>query len=361
MSLNVKPDPKRPAGGYAQIEGDFEGDEVSVSVFNTFAERYLGEHGWQSVREEFGPYPVDRSGGTARIVVGPEIVNQLEEYAHLRFQVGAITDDLNWPDTIAQRPGAAALGGIRVAGAKAAAQLARAGVVPTANESVIDPDEARTTDAVIQDDPEGRNAGAPPRLGGGEEETATDGKGRKPIWLIALLIVIALAIAAAVAWFLMQPAQSDAPVAEVEEGAAQPEPAITPEAAPTPVAENTCSSGALLASSGQPFAEIMSQLEACGGAADPDATMMLIENAALGDNPQALLLFGELYDDTHTNAVVEDAIGVTFADNPAQAAEYYARARDAGSSEANIRLVPLCERLGQLSDTLSRAAFGDYC
>lgn len=359
MSLHVKPDPKRPTGGYAQIEGDFEGSEVSVSVFNTFAERYLGEHGWQSVREEFGPYRVDRSGGTARIVVGPEIVNQLEEYAHLRFQVGAVVADLNWPDTIAQRPGAAALGGIRVAGGKASSQPRDAGAVVTM--AVEGGDEANAASAV-PDEAEGGDPVGAPTPGGGDDEAETGGKDRKrPLWLIIALMLVVLALAATAAWFFWLQDGNDTPVAEVEEETVQPEPAITPEAAPTPVAENTCSSEALLASSGQPFAEVMSQLEACGEAADLDATMMLIENAALADNPQALLLFGELYDDTHTNAVVEDAIGVTFADNPAQAAEYYARARDAGSSEANIRLVPLCERLGRLSDTLSQAAFGDYC
>jgi hypothetical protein len=60
-------------------------------------------------------------------------------------------------------------------------------------------------------------------------------------------------------------------------------------------------------------------------------------------------------------------MGLSFADNPARAAEYYARAlaadtaSDADPGGAVAALEAVCARLDQLADTLSRGAYDQYC
>jgi len=57
---------------------------------------------------------------------------------------------------------------------------------------------------------------------------------------------------------------------------------------------------------------------------------------------------------------IEGTIGLTFADAPARAAEYYARAIAAGSQNAPERLQAICRRLLLRTDTLSASAREDY-
>ena len=72
-------------------------------------------------------------------------------------------------------------------------------------------------------------------------------------------------------------------------------------------------------------------------------------------------MFGTLYDGEATDEPLETGLGLTFSDSPAQAAEYYHKAVDAGASEAKPRLDAVCARLQIRSDTLPQSAYEDYC
>ena len=82
---------------------------------------------------------------------------------------------------------------------------------------------------------------------------------------------------------------------------------------------------------------------------------------AAANDPAALALFGALYDNGVTDAAIEDQIGLTFTDDPARAADYYARAIAAGSQDAPPRLQAVCRRLLLKTDTLSQSAREDHC
>jgi hypothetical protein len=138
------------------------------------------------------------------------------------------------------------------------------------------------------------------------------------------------------------------------------EPVAAPVAAPEPLpAEDLCSMEALGALDG--FAAQAEALRSCASQATADAALGLLERAAAAGDADALLLFGTIYDGTVNADVIEDRIGLTFGDEPATAAEYYARAVAAGSEGASEQLATLCERMAGMDDTLARGAVADYC
>lgn len=351
MSLQVKPDPKRSSGGYAILQGPLSGGDVWVVVFNVFSERYLGQHGWQSAKVEFGPYAVDESDGVPCIVIGPEIVNHLEEYSDLRFQIGALTAEVNWPDTISQRPGAAMIGAIRPMEVKSVpSDLSRRvvsmpeDVAPLAPEApvAVEPSEVEATPTLQAD-----------------QIVATEVRRRGRhwlLWLSLLLILIGLAAAAWSFWLQPLPAGIDEQVAAMPAAVEQHDDPIEPAAEP-----DTCSDTALRAKAGQSFSELVAAFQNCGDAVSPNLALSLIESAAEQSDPAALSLFGALYDGEVTVATIEDTVGLTFTDSPAQAAEYYARAVDSGDAEAVERLARVCARLMPLTDTISQNAHQEYC
>ena len=126
--LQITPDENELARGYGFLVFSAEGIDpvqpVTVELFETFGGRWLGrsagdsvqvavgDANWQSVPHAFGPYPVLVSEGLARVRIGPEIVNKVQEYTHCRIKVGALTANVIWPDDVIPRAGAAALGGI---------------------------------------------------------------------------------------------------------------------------------------------------------------------------------------------------------------------------------------------------------
>ncbi|MCB2135100.1 MAG: hypothetical protein KDE08_04015 [Rhodobacteraceae bacterium] len=338
MSLNIRPHPDHPNGGYAQLELPAEaisGDEVLVAVFDTYSERHLGENDWQATPVEFGPYPAEPAGETVRVRIGPEIVNQIEEYAALRITLNGKKWDVDWPDTIIQLPGAAKIGGLHSRGAKEAPRidnLVGKKPEPAPVMAPVDDTTASTTDPVV--DP--------------EEET---GNSHRAQW-IGLGIVL-LAIAGAAAWYFLSASQPEpAPVATL------PEPA---QETVTATAADPCAPDQITALDGQPFTAVQTALAGCGAAVSADAALKLIENAADRNDAAALEAFGEAYDGGQDTNPIESVIGVTFADTPAVAADYYIRARDAGSDSAAAKLQSLCERIAGATDTLSQTAFRDYC
>lgn len=354
MSLQVKPDPKRSSGGYAILQGRLTGGEVWVVVFNVFSERYLGQHGWQSAKVEFGPYAVDESDGVPRIVIGPEIVNHLEEYADLRFQIGALTAEVNWPDTISQRPGAAMIGTIRSMEAKTVPSDLSRRVVSMPED--VEPLAPRDPVVIEAASVEFAGAEGTPTLQA-DQLVAPQVRQRGRPWLGLLLLI--LAGLAAAAWFLwLQP-----PSVSEEQQAAAPQNAVEqPDTPIEPVAEpDTCSETALRSTARRSFSELVAAFQDCGDAVSPNTALSLIESAAEQSDPAALSLFGALYDGDVTVDTIEDTVGLTFTDSPAQAADYYARAVDSGNADAVERLASVCARLVPLTDTISQNAYQEYC
>lgn len=327
--ISIKPDPGHPRGGYAELtfpdDGVVDGD-VPIAVFDNYSERYLGASGWQATKAQFGPYTVERTDGVARLIIGPEIVNQIEEYASIKLIVLDKSQDISWPDDIVPAPGAAKIGGIMSTSAKPSDKASGLGAsLPDAEPEPSDAMELATEPALVPEP-------APP--------PAKSGVGG----LVAGAIVIALGSAALAYWFMFMQYE--------------PEPA-SPAASPAAVAGDPCGAATLGALDG--FTAQVDALRDCGPKASADAALGLVERAAAQGDADALLLFGTIYDGAVSDDVIEEEIGLTFGDVPATAAEYYARAVTAGSDAATQNLDALCARMVDMTDTLTRGAVTDYC
>ena len=319
--ITVRPDPSRPRGGYAELclrSADLTGDKTQVAVFDNYSERYLGQSGWQATQVTFGPYSVMRDGGQARVTIGPEIVNQMAEFANVKLIVGAVEQDIIWPDDVVPAPGAAKIGGIMASAPTAAAP-----------QSTL---KAVALEAEPESNSEAPGPAAPPPV-----ETAEANRSLTPVIGLLLMLFLAAGISY---WFLFL---QDGTVAEA------------------PVVEDTgpCSARTLEGIVG--FDAQLAALRTCGGKTETDVALGLLEQAAAAGDPQALLLFGMVYDGEASLDVVEDQVGLTFGDVPATAAEYYSRAVAAGSVEASTWLSSLCARMVKMTDTLTQGAVADYC
>jgi len=331
MVIDVKPDPAHPRGGYAELswpETDLAGETTEVSVFDNYSERYLGAAGWQPTKAFFGPYKVQRDGARARVVIGPEIVNQIVEYANVRLSVGPVVADVGWPDDVVPAPGAARIGGILSTSSTAEkTPPPRPEPALTAEHpSAPPPSTAPTT----------KSTPTPPT------DPLEQTRSGKYAWVLAAAVLLAGAAGAAY-WYTQQAAPVDPDVV----------------AEPVDPDPNPCAGAALQALGS--FAAQLDGLRSCGGGVSADTALRLVEAAAATGDAEALLLFGTVYDAMVTTPVIEDEIGFTFEDTPATAAEYYARSKAAGSEEAGQRLDALCERMATMTDTLTAGARADYC
>ncbi|MFV0514498.1 MAG: hypothetical protein ACK5MY_12860 [Jhaorihella sp.] len=348
MSLSVHPDPQHPAGGFAFLElpgGSLPDASVPVAVQEAFAGRWLAPQGdaaqgdsgqggpvWQGTRHDFGPYDVHRHDGADWVRIGPEIVDRVEEYTRLRIAVGGQVNEVTWPDDVPPRAGAAVSGAILSVAPRHRPDAAPAPAAAPPEVIPVPVAPPEVAQAPAQDAP------AEPRQTADETPPAAPGK---RIWLAGLAVLILLAALAA--WFFLLRGDPAMPRAEA--------------AAPVP---ERCSWPALSAVSGG-FEAVEAALRDCGADVSPDTALRLIENAAARGDARALLLFGTLYDGAELDARIENLVGLTFEDEPARAAEYYARARAAGSQPARDRLSAICARLAGSALTLEKGAYDDYC
>lgn len=337
MTLTVRADPTRPNGGYAELSTSanaLPAGETTVTIFDAFSERYLGESGWQTESAAFGPYPVTHDGDTARLVVGPEIVNEIEEYAVLKITAGPVSDEVSWPDDVFPLPGAARLGGLQVTrtGSKppVANLVQNVAAPPPPPEPEPEPDQ---TDPV-------------------SAQTAT--KSRTPLFfgLGALL----LAAIAAGTWFFLT--STDEPVAIA---APEPEPMAASEPAPASDPVNPCGDDAFGAVASAGFSERSALMLRCAGSVDPDSAFVIIDDGVAANDPQALALMGQLYDPEVNDSPVETQIGLELPASLTLAAEYYARSVNGGNAEAAGRLAEICQTLRSETDTESRNAVEEFC
>ncbi|MEM6824595.1 MAG: hypothetical protein AAF566_05750 [Pseudomonadota bacterium] len=367
--LTIGPDPAHPHGGYAIIvlESDPAASaEISLAIRNSFNEKYLGEAGWQSVKAYFGPYRAEVEDGKAQFVVGTEIVNHIEEYTPITLEIGGQEFSASWPDDIMHGPPAATVGGVSptppLAGGDTGPVLVGSARTkePKANlggEEDFERDPG-TTDPSHQEQPAGAEA-AP-------ETAAPEAKSRTPA-ILGGLGILAVLLAAGAYWYVSQarqpqPAQDPVEPLPLEEPTPAPEPKPVPEPRPVPEPEDLCTTGALRGLAGESHSALIDGLVGCGASVSADAALSLIENGVAEGDPAALMTLGKLYDGEVDIDVLETDIGLTFADNAARAAEYYARARDAGDGVgAEEALGTLCARLAEANDTLSLGAFEDFC
>ena len=347
MTCRVHPDPQEPAGGYAFLElpeGHLGDAPVTVAVFDAFGEKWLaandeagamavvGDAHWQQDRFEFGPYRVYRHDGADWVRIGPEIVNKIEEYAPLKIWIDGSDYDVTWPDNVPPRAGAAVLGGIQPV---ARSRSGQPQPVPVGRPQPPEQD-TEPAGAAIQ---EPANQG----LQDGEANA-----GQRSSLLPLLIVLFLLAGAVAAAWWYW-PAQNTGQT---------PEPLA--KTVPVATSDNTCTPEALGALKGG-FAEVGSAIRGCGKALSPDATLAFVEDYANRGDPEALLLFGMLYDGEELDARIENLIGLTFEPDDTRAADYYARAVQAGSEQAAQSLQAVCQRLSSANSTLAKGAYNDFC
>lgn len=359
MRMQVRPDESRSAGGYAILSfagGDLPDAEVAVAIMEVVNGKWLapssrddsgriaiGDANWQAARHDFGPYEVLRREGRIEVVVGPEIVNKIDGYTNVQISAGALSGTVSWPEDIIPLEGAAVSSGLRVIRKKVELVAPAAAMVAT----------AEVTEAAV-----------PVRDEAGKHQVSDTGAGRdtrRPVWPLAVGGGVVLLAGLAAMWFFLQPQEpapeAPAPVAALPEPAPEPGPAA---AAVAPVVAEACNLAALRAIEGGLTAQLAA-VETCGNAVNADTLLAVIEDAAAQEDAAALLLFGTLYDRAETDPLAEGVIGLTFGDDPAQAAEYYSRAAAAGNADAGARLARVCAVLTDATDTLSQGARDDFC
>jgi hypothetical protein len=364
MSMTLRPDPDRPAGGFAVLSLPAAAAlpaEVTVDIMETFGGRWLapsasdaasgriavGEANWQPVAHGFGPYPLRKKGDRVELTLGPEIVNKIDGYTSLRLVVGGIEGQVTWPDDIMPLEGALGGAGLQV-GRKAATAAAPA-VMPTLRADAPTGPQPPVT--------------PPPMLPDPAVDDGTAPKNAALRWGLALAL---LALAGGGIWYALQEPVPP-PVAVVapepvhpepvpDEPAPEPEPVSEPEA----VAEPDCSRAALAA--GPPgLSALRAAMTTCGSRLSADDAMALLEDAISEGDASALLVMGKLYDPAAEDPDFEAVAGLTLGDAPPLAAEYYSRARSAGDPEAAALLAATCTRLASADDDLSVGANHDFC
>lgn len=361
--IEVRPDPAHPRGGYAVLEFDVSEvaeDSVSITVFDLYKELYLGQAGWQPEQQRFGPYPVQKSGARGQVVIGPEIVDKIEEFSTVRLALGKFSADVGWPDDIVQSPKAATSdSAIKVSSAQTPAEVSAPIKMKTVQDTADEEQNAEEPEAEEEslqtEETDAQNEGVSFHTEAGadyEDEDYAEEEQRSKLPVILGALIVAAVVAAAAFFFL----SADEPVAE-------PGPVPPPVETPPPVAAapDPCSDSELAAAASRSFSDLGTALRGCGGAVSPDVALGLLEAAVADGDADALAFFGTLYDVSQTDTVIEEEIGLTLGDDPARAAEYYARARDAGSSEAPDLLAGACRVLLLRTDTLSISAREDYC
>ncbi|MCV6584881.1 MAG: hypothetical protein OIF47_05060 [Marinibacterium sp.] len=350
IDVEIEPDGTRPLGGYARIllpAGTLAGPTTSVSLYEMFRERFLGEDGWQPTEALFGPYPVEDLGDRQCVIVGPEIVNHIDEFAAVRLALGDVVSETTWPDAIAHAPTAPPLGRIlRPDEPDPAAGSALTGTRPTPAptpqpeppQEVAEPDPP-AVDPVVEpvaepiDDPVEPE---PDPVDPPTDPVPVKSGSSSWIWIV-LVLLLAAAAGGAYYHFAMRepvPAPEPEPVPDPV-----PEPVPEPEPAPDP-----CTDAALSADD-VAFADRLAALRACGDKASAAAALAVLEAGLAAEDAETLLTFGHLYNPDISAPGIEDLVGLSFDPQPEVAIDYYMRARDAGAEGADAALSASCDAL----------------
>ncbi|MEM9318454.1 MAG: hypothetical protein AAGA70_05555 [Pseudomonadota bacterium] len=350
-TISITPDPARPLGGFARlaVPANALADEaVSVVVFDVFSERFLGVDGFQGERVAFGPYSVTRSGGEASVIVGPEIVNFLEDVATVRIEMGSVQDTVAWPEDVVPAIGAARIGGIYTGGPMQAGgeDDGLVGLMPedsTDDEEPPEQDDETIPASFDFPKPDPVPAPAPPN--------------RAPL-LFSVLLMLLLAAGAAYWYFVMNP---EAEIAEDDPPVVADEPLEEVVDLPEPNEPNPCDEILLDELVADSFASASATLAQCAGEIDPELAFRVLEQAAFSGQADALVILAKAYDSETVDAVFETDIGVVLSDSDALAVEYYRRALSAGAPDVAPLLDAVCARLEGATSQIDTAAREENC
>ena len=330
MTIKIEPHPEYPNGGWAVMSvGAAAGAGSLLSIYDPSREKWLGPDGWQSAETPIVPYSTQDADGSARLVLGPKIVDEIQPNAVLDIRYGEARMRLAWPETIRQSPATAEndRGGIDVAGPAATPTETK----PPRPKQLVEPENPDEPDSGLFepfDDEPIRNGHVSRRRAKRLSPQTSLG-----IFPILLLILIALAI-----WFLF--IRDTGP----NESAGDDPPAPA------------CDEAGFASRAGEAIEDQLAALESCGEEVSAASRLIVLEAGTRAENGRALLLLGELYDPG-----VETAGQPVFSrSDPAIAAEYYFRALAAGSIEAAGRLEAVCGILDP-NDPLQEFNRSQYC
>ncbi|MGI3168678.1 hypothetical protein ACRARG_05975 [Pseudooceanicola sp. C21-150M6] len=350
MQIEIEADRDHPRGGFARVSlmpAPAAEGPLAVEVKNSFNGQFLGEDGWQPTRVAFGPYPLQSDEDGSYLVLGPEIVDQIEEYTQLELIIAGSSATTSWPDDIAKAPASARRGGIASFSAQGQEKKEDRLKAPVVAPPPPPPPGQGMDDPKTGGDETADGSGQEP-VEGTDETDETSGKSRKAMFAVGGILLLLAALAAAY-FLLFKPEPEPEPTPE-------PEPVAAVEPAPDP-----CGAEAIEALRGGAFAESRQVLAQCGGAVTPDMALSIVDAAAEGSDAEALTLYGKLYDGTVEDADFEAGIGLTFPAADYSAAEYYSRAVAAGSTEAAGLLEQTCTRLADDTASLAQNALEEYC
>lgn len=297
-----------------RLEGQ-HGPTVTVAIRNLSSEEWLSADGWQPAQTTLGGFDVSTSGD---ILLGPAIVDQIEPYAALEVTVDGKKTRLTWPDTIAASPAGLQSGGLQVTRPREKSPLEGTSAKPVVAPS---PEPVMEFPAAPEAEPK-ETSGAPRRL---------------PFFVLGLLGLAT--IVAFLAYLFYVPT---------------PDPA-----APDMVAEEAatdCSPVGFAARAALGYTEQMAVAVECSASTAPDDLLRILEAGVREDQPDALLRMAQLYDPT-----VAEYGGLSLSSrDPAIAAEYYARAAAAGSTDTGSALSEVCALL-DVENLLHEAVRAQYC
>lgn len=339
--VEIEPDRSRPLGGYAKVivpANAIKGTEVSLTVYEMFKERFLGQDGWQPTEVAFGPYTVNNTPTHQEFIIGPEIVNHLSEFVPVRLGFGSFDAEVTWPDSVAIAPNAPPIGHA------IGSDPGTAGPSTPVEEAETPPPEPAPAPPEPEPEPIPSPPEPEPMPQTGDAETS--GASRMGLF-IGLLVLIAVAVGAYFVWSNSQTEPEPEPEPIVEP-VPEPDPEPVPEPEPEPVVEvDPCGAETLLAAEDD-FSTRLESLRGCAGSVDADTALNILEAGVSAGDADALMLFGHLYNPAITDDEVEGAIGLSFSDNFEVAIDYYMRARDAGSEAATDSINQACETLRNL-------------
>lgn len=319
-AFRITPDPDHPVGGYARLylPGDDPRDPSAEASPNAaplflrdaYADRYLGDSGWQSVRVTLTAEGSGRDGQGSYLTLGPAVLEAVTAFTPIEITLGQHQGMITWPGDLPRLPPAARRHELRATRNRPATPAAPV-------EPSEDPPSEITADPV-----------------GGPRRPAW------PLYLAGALVTLAVAGGAA---YLLWPERMQAP-------ALPKDPAVSLE---------TCTRAALLAG-GPSYREAMEAMAACENI-DPNTALAVLRWGEGAGSADALMALGRLYDAAVTDSVYEYQIGIRFEPDPSLAAGYYAAAKGADAPGAEEALKQVCTVLQRSPDSLSEIAFTEHC
>jgi hypothetical protein len=334
--LDIQLETSRGPAGHARLKpmsGSFDQSPVYVTILDEYRSKYLTENGhWHAQETWFGPYEIDDDKS---IVIGPEIVNHVEEYKVVKITAGGLIDVMTWPDTIAISPGAKPIG---MAHADFASIIQHSdNVLKGTVEAPPAPPPAPKPKEPLQPTP-----------------PTPDPEPASNLWKYVLGGLALTALIAAAVYFNVNRETPVEPVV-VPEPVVIPEPVDPPEATLAP-----CGPDQLRAASND-FTALRDIIASCGAAVDSGLALNLLDQAERAGDTRAVLDFGHLYNPDFSDPLLEEDLGVELSENRATALVYYKRALDGGLTEAQTHLDALCEVLADSTSLIEQNAHNDNC